>query len=397
MKTLARILCCFAAVAALAFGGLAVYARLTISDRYTLVEGQSLRLPVGAVFTQAEAEADSPNSYRVDVKLPGGITVKQVQVNVVQRKTLVPSGAPFGVKMFTRGVIVVGFSDIQGEQGRCNPARTAGLKAGDIILEINGEAVNGNRMLGQLVEQSGGAPLSLAVRRDDVPLEMTLQPVWSPEESRWRAGVWVRDSSAGIGTMTFWDPETDRFGGLGHAICDVDTGEIMPLSSGQIVGVEITGVEKGLAGDPGELQGSFVNEKVLGELLCNTHTGIYGITDDRAEDDICFTKAMPAASASEVREGEAYILTTVSGSTPACYAISIEKLSLGGGTSTKNMVIRVTDPGLLAKTGGILQGMSGSPIIQNGKLVGAVTHVLVNDPTRGYGIFIENMLDAAEQ
>jgi len=392
MKTAVRILFCLCLTALLGFGSLVLYVRYGLSDRYIMTEGETLQLLRGSLIGQEVHE--EAGGYRVDLVLPGGVTVKTVQVDVAERKMVIPSGAPFGVKMFTRGVIVVGLSDITSDGQRQNPARRAGLETGDVILEIDGESVNGNKMFGQRVAASHGEALQLLVQRDEALKEMTLVPVFSDTDNTWRAGVWVRDSSAGIGTMTYWDPTTGQFGGLGHAICDVDTGELMPLNNGQIVGVEITNVEKGKSGDPGELQGSFINDEVLGELTENTVTGIYGQTAGGDAEYLGSEGVMPVALRGEVHTGPACIRTTISGSRPKEYQIEIERVD--DSNSTKNMVIRVTDPELLAATGGILQGMSGSPIIQDGKLVGAVTHVLVNDPTRGYGIFIENMLDAAE-
>ena len=197
----------------------------------------------------------------------------------------------------------------------------------------------------------------------------------------------MRDSSAGIGTITYYDPQTAQFGGLGHPICDVDTGEIMPLLSGQVVKVVINDVVKGTSGDPGELKGSFASSKDSGTITSNDETGVFGTLYSNPSQNA----ALPVALKQEITEGAAKIYTTVSGTTPQEYDIEIEKIDISDTGKTKNMIIKVTDPNLLEKTGGIVQGMSGSPIIQNGKLVGAVTHVLVNDPQRGYGIFIENM------
>ena len=393
MKTAARILICLVFTAAMGLGSLLLYVHCNVKDHYTLWEGETLNLPGGAVLEHKVTPRED-SGYQVDLTLPGGVTVKTVEVEVAQRRMLVPSGAPFGVKMFTRGVIVVGLSDVVSEGQRQNPARKSGLETGDVILEIDGQPVNGNRMLGQRVAASHGKTLELLVQRDERRMTLSLTPVFADNDNVWRAGVWVRDSSAGIGTMTYWDPESGEFGGLGHPICDVDTGELMPLSNGQIVGVEITDLEKGVSGDPGELQGSFVNDAVLGELLQNTETGIYGQIAGGDADYLGQAGPIPAALASEVKAGPAAIYTTISGSTPQQYSIEIEKVS-GSSSTTRNMVVHITDPQLLAAAGGILQGMSGSPIIQDGKLVGAVTHVFVNDPTRGYGIFIENMLDAA--
>ncbi len=204
--------------------------------------------------------------------------------------------------------------------------------------------------------------------------------------------MWIRDSSAGIGTLTLYQPTTDVVAGLGHAICDVDTGEILPISSGDLVWANITGVIKGQSGAPGELIGEFTN-KHIGKVMINCEAGIYGIADKAPIN----AKSYPVAMRQEVRDGKATILCTVNGTEPKEYEIMIEKVNLSDSGTTKNMVIRVTDPELLEVTGGIVQGMSGSPILQDGKLVGAITHVFVNQPTRGYGIFAENMMDFAKK
>jgi len=398
MKTVFRVLAAALAAAAAGLCALALYVHCTVPDRYILVEGETLQLARGPFLTQKTSGAvRGGGSYELDLEMPGGIRVKTVQVDVVERKRVVPSGEPFGVKMFTRGVIVVGLSDIPCGGSRCNPARQAGLQSGDIILEIDGEAVNGNRMVGQRVEQSGGRTLELLVQRGPKTMTLQLQPVRSDNDGMWRAGVWVRDSSAGIGTLTYCDPATGLFTGLGHPICDVDTGELMPLNSGEVVGVDITGVRKGETGAPGELEGSFVNGTVLGRLLDNTDTGVYGTASAAALAAAAGQEAVPVAARSEVTPGPAVILTTLQGSTPQQYEVELEKVDASPGTDTKNMVLHVTDPRLPEPAGGIVQGMSGSPILQNGMLVGSVTHVFVNDPTRGFGIFAENVYMGAKQ
>ncbi|MDF2567582.1 MAG: stage sporulation protein, partial [Oscillospiraceae bacterium] len=206
-------------------------------------------------------------------------------------------------------------------------------------------------------------------------------------DNTFKIGLWVRDSSAGIGTVTFYNPENSVFGGLGHAVCDVDTGQVMPIMSGEVVDVNINGVTRGSSGSPGELKGSFSSNKDSGSIAVNNETGVFGVLYQNPSNH----SAIPIAMKQEVKTGKATIFTTVSGNTPQEYKINIEKVNLNDNSMTKNMVIKITDPELLQKTGGIVQGMSGSPIMQNGVLVGAVTHVFINDPTKGYGIFIENM------
>ena len=221
-------------------------------------------------------------------------------------------------------------------------------------------------------------------------LQTTLTPAWDATAGQWRAGMWVRDSSAGVGTLTFADEEKGVFAGLGHPISDSDTGESIALRSGEIVPCQITGCSKGTAGSPGELKGRFLSAHAIGTIRINGENGVYGST--RAQ---FAGQKMEVAFAQEVEAGDAEIWTTTSGETPRAYRVKIEKIS--DADPRRNMVLRVVDRELLAQTGGIVQGMSGSPIVQNGRLVGAVTHVLVNDPTRGYGIFAQTMLEQAER
>lgn len=391
---------CFAAVFSITTLGvllLLIYMQKTIPDRFTLVQGEELSLQssfnVQTVYrgnNTPDAYQVAGNSYELDVRYRG-LNVKTVQVNVVERKTVIPAGNPFGIKMFIKGVIVVGLSDIPHDGERVNPAKTAGLEMGDIILNIDGAEVTGNKQVGALVSQSGGQTMKLKVQRGESIFTLTLHPVLSDQDKTYRAGVWVRDSSAGIGTMTYYDPSTGLFTGLGHAICDVDTGELMPLNRGQIVDVEITGVLKGEAGAPGELHGGFINDIILGDLWANTQTGVYGRVNAGVIDDANWNGAVAVAMRNEVKAGPATILTTLEGNQPQEYEVCIEKVDVTDTSPTKNMVVRITDPRLLDTTGGIVQGMSGSPILQNGMLVGSVTHVFVNDPTRGFGIFAENI------
>ena len=223
-------------------------------------------------------------------------------------------------------------------------------------------------------------------------MELTATPQRG-QDGVYRHGAWIRDSIAGIGTMTFYDPATRTFAALGHGVTDTDTAMLMPLASGAVMEASVKAVKAGAPGAPGEMRGDFDLEEDMGTLYANTDCGIFGTLDEGCKVDT--SRALPIASREEVETGRATILSTVQGDTTEEYDVVIEKI-YSPSTETRNLLVRVTDDRLLEKTGGIVQGMSGSPIIQNGKLVGAVTHVLVNDPTRGYGILIENMLEAAE-
>lgn len=315
------------------------------------------------------------------------IPIKTVQVSVVDDSCVVLCGMPFGIKMFTNGVIVVGLADVKTDTGNFNPASEAGLKTGDVILSVNGKTAGSNTDVEKAVESSNGKPLSMQVTRDGQKFSVSVQPIRSESDGLYKVGLWVRDSTAGIGTLTFYDPSANCFAGLGHGICDSDTGQLMPLLNGDIVPVTISGVTKGVKGTPGELRGYFTNDTAIGTLGANVQAGVYGLMKSPVQG-----KAMKIAMKQDVQTGPAQICTTIDGSTPKFYNIQIEKIDYRDGVESKNLVLHVTDPQLLAQTGGIVQGMSGSPIIQNGKLVGAVTHVFVSDPTHGYGIFAESML-----
>lgn len=378
------------------------YYHYTLPDQFRVTAGTKLRLnqtglsiidTVNKKEITASALKSANQNYHAQLMLFDVIPIKTVSVKVVQEKLLVPCGTPFGIKLFTNGVMVVGVADIESVGKMINPAAVAGVKVGDIITEVNGKAVTQNSQVAKLIESSAGAPVELSIIRNEETLTATLTPILSDVDGSYKGGLWVRDSTAGIGTVTFYDPSNGAFGGLGHGICDVDTNELMPLRNGDVVSVTISGIVKGQKGRAGELRGYFNNDFPVGQLQANSEGGVYGTLNSSPVS----TEAIPLAVKQEVKTGAAQIYTTVDGTTPRPYGIEIESINYHDGTKTKNLVVKVTDPDLLSKTGGIVQGMSGSPIVQNGKLVGAVTHVFVNDPTRGYGILAENMLEISEK
>ena len=332
------------------------------------------------------------NSFSAKAKLLGILPLKEVSVTVSDEKIVTVCGTPFGVKMFTDGVLVVDFSEIETENGRRCPASESGLLEGDLIKAINKTDVFRNEDVAEIIEKSEGKELSFSILRNGKSMEISLIPEMLKDQSGYKAGFWVRDSSAGIGTLTFYDPEDLSFAGLGHAVCDIDTGTVLPFSSGEIVPAAITKIKKGVSGTPGELGGAFIGKDDLGIVKINNETGLYGTLEYTIEGI-----EMPVAHKQDIYEGSAVILSTVEGTEAEEYDILIEKIALSDDSLTKNMVIKVVDEELIEATGGIVQGMSGSPIIQDGKLIGAVTHVLVNDPTKGYGIFAENMLEMSKK
>ncbi|MGI6031124.1 MAG: SpoIVB peptidase [Eubacteriales bacterium] len=321
-------------------------------------------------------------------KLFGVVPIGGVNIQVLPDVELVPCGSTAGVRMLTDGVMIVGFSDVVCGGQMCNPALEAGLAMQDVITHMNGLEIHSVEELSLVLEQSGEAPLEITYRRGQQTRSTVLQPKRDDTDGASKLGLWVRDSAAGIGTITFVDPETGFFGGLGHGICDVDTGQLMPLYQGVIQEASVVDVTPGQKGEPGELHGQY-GESQLGQLTLNTSSGIFGVLDEMPQQ---LGQAMPIALQGEIEEGEATILSNVEGNRVQEFTVEIQRVMHGSGVEGRNMLLQVTDPELLEKTGGIVQGMSGSPILQNGKLVGAVTHVLIDDPTRGYGIFIENML-----
>lgn len=304
---------------------------------------------------------------------------------VIKDLTVIPLGTSFGIKLFTDGVIVASTQDVKtGTETLC-PAKDAGIKAGDYILSANGTNVTTNSSLAQLISSCEGNEISLVVKRGEETFETTIQPVFS--SGSYKAGMWIRDSAAGIGTLTFYCPETRMFAGLGHGICDIDTHSLMSMERGEPAEINLCGIIRGEAGKPGQLQGYFASDESIGELVANNETGVYGTLDNMPQG-----KSYEVASKEEVKNGTAYILASLDNGEPKTYEIAIKRI-MSADTATKNMIIEVTDPELLKITGGIVQGMSGCPIIQNEKIVGAVTHVFTDDPTTGYGIFAETMLE----
>ncbi len=376
--------------------GLTAYINLAAPDHYYNVEGETFSvssmfgIQVNTSYEEdaaAQAGTDTPVSQQVGLSLFGIIPIKTATVDTVPEIMLAPCGTPFGVKILTDGVIVVGLNDITTADGTVNPGKQANIQTGDIIYKINGVEVSSNDDVAKAISSSKGETVSVELQRDGKNLTLPLTPALSSIDNTYKAGLWVRDSSAGIGTVSFYDPQTGAFGGLGHAISDVDTGEVLPVLKGDVVNVKIHDIVKGTVGTPGELRGSFVSNESCGTITVNNDSGVFGTMYEAPYYD----RLVPMGLKQEIQTGKATILTTINGSTPKEYEIEIEKFNLFENSPTKNMVIRITDPELLELCGGIVQGMSGSPILQNGKLVGAVTHVFVNDPTRGYAIFAENM------
>lgn len=309
-----------------------------------------------------------------------------------ERKTLIPCGTPFGIKMLTDGVIVTDFGTVNSGNECISPAELSGMKRGDVITAVNSIPVYDNKMLSDAVQLSKGI-CTVDIMRGKQKMTLTTKAVVSDTDGLYKLGLWTRDSCAGIGTMTFYDEESDVFGGLGHSVSDISTGLTLPLLEGEITAVTITDVLPGSDGVPGELCGAFISDHQTGTVEINSDYGVFGYSDIVP----VLNTPLEIAYSNEIEKGKAFIYTTVAGMTPEEYEIEIIRIDEGSTSASRNMTIQITDKELLSITGGIVQGMSGSPIIQNGRLVGAVTHVLVNDSSMGYGIFIENMLDVSDE
>lgn len=334
----------------------------------------------------------------VDFRLFGLIPFRRLTVDVVPQIKVVPGGHSIGVLLRSRGVIVVGFAAIRGQDGEIHqPGMDAGIQVGDTLLEINGREVTSEEQAARLFEEAGkkGAPVTITLKRKGKLLTQQVTPVQEKESGRYRVGLYIRDGAAGVGTLTFYEPKSRTFGALGHVITDGGTSQPIDVREGHIVAAEVTSVQKGRRGLPGEKIGSFHDQdNWLGTIEKNTRFGVFGKMN-RPLTNPFFAEPVPVAMANQVKEGPAEILTVVEGQKMERFTVEIQRVIPEPTADGKNMIVKITDQRLLEKTGGIVQGMSGSPILQDGRMVGAVTHVFVNDPTRGYGAMIEWMLQEA--
>ena len=377
-----------------------IYLNGSINNNFKIKKGESLNitspLPVTAVYngvklSQVSASKQIGEEFSVDLKAFGLIPVSKVSVEVVDELHVAVLGMPFGMKIYTKGVLITEISEVATENGSENPAQKAGLKQGDYIVSVDGIKVYTNEDLVSIVENSGGKRLKFEIMREETKIYINITPVKSTDTNNYKIGIWVKDSSAGVGTLTFYSPSNNVLCGLGHGICDNDTGDLLKLNSGEIVTAEILSIEKGQVGSPGKLTGK-LNYKTLGDINLNCEIGVYSLL----KGNLKFEKLTEIALKQEVKDGKAEILCTIDNNPPQVYSCNIKVRNSNYHSKTQNMLITVTDKRLIEATGGIVQGMSGSPVVQNGKLVGAVTHVLVDDPTRGYAIFAENMLETAQ-
>ncbi|MGD0152142.1 MAG: SpoIVB peptidase [Thermacetogeniaceae bacterium] len=342
--------------------------------------------------------AARPGNVDLDLRLFGILPLKRVTLQVVPPVQVMMGGQSIGVFLHTEGVFVAGFSDITSTDGKTScPARQAGIVAGDVILSIQGVKIQGDAEVSLLIDQFARRQdtISLQVKHRETVKGYQIKPVFCRETKRYRIGLFVRDGAAGVGTLTFFDPVTKKYGALGHVITNSETSELLDLKDGKIVGAAVEGIQKGQRGKIGEKIGLFLNDqKTSGNIDKNTTYGIYGVLQNNLINQL-YPKPVPVAVGGQIKEGPAQMLTVLNGENVEAFNVEIQTVFPQPRPDGKSFIVRVVDPRILNRAGGIIQGMSGSPIIQNGKLIGAVTHVFINDPTLGYGIAAELMLDEA--
>ncbi len=347
--------------------------------------------------SEVEKISENVGTSNLEVSLFDAIKIKDVNVNVIPKTKVIPVGNIAGVKLYTSGVLVVGMSEIEGDDNKkYKPYENTGIEEGDTIIKVNDTHINSTDDLIETVNLSKGKDVKVKYIHEEETKECSMTPV-KTSNSDYKLGLWVRDSAAGVGTVTFYEPSSKTFGALGHGITDIDTNELINIASGEFITTRILDITKGESGNPGKIQGTVENQTNIGTISKNSRFGIYGKVDNLSSLDIDVSKEMEVALRKEIQTGKATILCSLDNQKPQEYEIEIEKIFKENNYDNKSMLIKITDERLLEKTGGIIQGMSGSPIIQNGKFVGAVTHVLVNNPQEGYAVFGDIMLKQAKE
>ncbi len=378
---------------------------ISIPRNIVIMEGENLNLKMATGLSLTSQDQDTVltasniNKQKISeagveklrLNLFGNIKIKDVNVDVVPKTKVIPIGTAIGMKLYTKGVLVVGMSQIKDENDeKKRPYENSGIEQGDTIIAINNNEVSNTNELIEEVNNSNGNAITVKYEKNNETLETSITPVKSGNE--YKLGLWVRDAAAGVGTLTFYEPNTNSFMALGHGISDIDTEKIVDIASGELITASILTIKKGVKGTPGEIRGTIENGNNIGKIGKNTNLGVYGTVTNKNYLDISGMEEMEVATRSEIQEGKAQIICQLDNNGRKTYEIEIEKIYLANNTDNKSMLIKVTDKELLEKTGGIIQGMSGAPVIQNGKFVGAVTNVLVNDPTQGYAIFGDMMI-----
>ena len=378
-----------------------------LPDQIILFEGEKLDIPsffginfsmedeYGVIETSSnisESISEDIGVSKMNVNLFNQLSIKDIDVSILPKTTVIPVGNLAGVKLYTNGVLVVGMSEIQGEDNKIyKPYEKTGIEEGDTIIAVNNQTIHSTEDLISCVNNSLGNEVEIDFVRDNEALQCSMTPVKTQGEE-YKLGLWVRDSAAGVGTVTFYEPESKTFAALGHGIVDIDTKQLINISSGEFVTTKILNIQKREKGEPGRIQGTKDNQPNIGTIYKNTKFGIYGKVDNLLPLNLNNSKEMEVALRDEIHTGKATILATLEKGKTQEYDIEIKKIFKENNYDNKSMQIKIVDEDLLEKTGGIIQGMSGSPIIQDGKFIGAVTHVLVNNPQEGYAVFGDIMI-----
>lgn len=399
-KTLLKIV----TVIALMISYIYVCSIISVPENIVIFEGDNLNLKIAqglslsskneeTVLTTSninKQQISKTGADKLNLNLFGGIKVKDVNVSVMPKTTVIPIGTAIGMKLYTKGVLVVGVSQINTDNNeKIKPYENSGIEQGDTILEVNNNEVTNTNELIQEVNDSNGNPVKIKYLRNNQTKETSITPVKS--DNQYKIGLWVRDAAAGIGTLTFYEPSTNLFMALGHGISDIDTEKIVDIANGELITANIISIQKGTKGTPGEVRGTIDTGNKIGDISKNTNLGVYGRVTNKNYLPV-EQQEMEIATRSQIKEGKAQIICQLDNEGPKSYEIEIEKIYSMNNQDNKSMLIKVTDKELINKTGGIIQGMSGAPVIQDGKFVGAVTNVLVNDPTQGYAIFADMMI-----
>ena len=336
--------------------------------------------------------SDTEQSKKYNLSLLG-INLKTVTANFVENRKVIPLGNIAGLKLYTEGVLVIGTSEVEDEKGNIyKPYEDSGIKIGDSIVKVNDTKIHSTEELLECISKCNGEKINLTYKNGEDEIITNIQPV-KTDKNTYKLGLWVRDAAAGIGTLSFYDKQTNSIVSLGHGIQDIDTGNIVEIEFGEFVTTNIANIKKGEKQSPGKIEGSISDNDVIGEVYSNTKFGVYGHVNSNEYLDLDSSKEVNIALRNEIKEGKAVIISTLENGKTESYEVNIQKIFKNNNENNKSMIVKVTDDKLLQKTGGIIQGMSGSPIIQNGKLIGVLTHVLVSDPTTGYGVFADLMVN----
>ena len=369
---------------------------ISIPEKIVLLEGENINLKtlfgIQTIQTSAGTDKNSLEKINIEVKLLGKISLKNIDVDILPDTKVVPVGKIIGLKLYTDGVLVVGVSEIETDSNeKIKPYEESGIKEGDTIIEINNEEISSIENLKEVVKSSNGNNLEVKYLRDGEILTSNINPI-KDSEDEYKIGLWVRDAATGVGTLTYYDNQSQKFAALGHGIVDSDTNTLINIEKGDILTSNIISIKKGENGNPGEIKGSVTGQTDVGEVYSNTIFGIYGKLENTSILGINTANEYSVATRNEIEEGAAKVICMVENQKTKEYDIEIKKIYLNNNTDNKSMLIKVTDNELMDKTGGIIRGLSGAPIIQNGKFIGCITHVLVSDATTGYAVFGDLMI-----